>query len=267
MTRSLFSAAALTAFAASSALGQRDTAASTLDGGVVILSGRVVDASTGRPLHAARIGVTTAGAAAFTDSLGGFSIPVPAGAHTAFVRQPGYLAVEGKLTVAAGDAPRTIRLPPDSALMGALHQQDVRLARRARAAGTTLQHWERDALVVTDSPNVAAFLLANAGMPWVLCGGARRGRTEEYVETPMPANVPACVRMGRPGGRPCVIVDEQRSSMYQLTAVDPKEVYRLEAYRRSGTIVAYSTRFVEWLASRGRRLPPLEGLVRNLCGG
>ncbi|HEX6749953.1 MAG TPA: hypothetical protein VF092_21855 [Longimicrobium sp.] len=266
MTRPLLSAAALALLAASPALAQRDSAASALEGGVVVLSGRVVDAGTGRPLRAARVGVTTAGAVAFTDSLGGFSIPVPAGAHSAFVGRPGYMAMEGKLTVAAGDAPRTIRLPVDSAMMAALHQQDVRLARRARASGTTPQLWERDALVASDSPNVAQFLLASARMGWTLCGGAvRRSRTREYVETPMPPNVPACVRTARPGGL-CVIVDEQRSSMYQLTTLDPRELYRLEAYRRAGIIVGYSTRFVEWLARRGRMLPPLEGLVRNLCG-
>jgi hypothetical protein len=74
------------------------------------------------------------------------------------------------------------------------------------------------------------------------------------------------VRVRGVGIRPCVIVDETPSSLDQLGAYHPQELYRLEMYRGGAVIAAYTADFARRIARDRVALPPLDGLVARFCG-
>lgn len=259
--------AVLAALAASPAAAQRDTAAAP-DAGVVVVTGRVLDARTGQPLHAASVRAQSFATSAYTDQAGRFVVPLPAGAQAVSVGMLGYAAREERWAVAAGDTPRVVRLEPDTVMQRALREADRRIQQRSRTAEIAPRHWERDDLLNDTSANAAEFVFAHARLPWASClGFAGRRAPREERATPRVAsrNGADCVRIGGVTTHPCVLLDEQPSSMYQLGAYLRQELYRVEAYARAGTIVAYSTAFVQRMAQRDMRLPPLDRQAQLIC--
>jgi carboxypeptidase family protein len=242
--------------------------AAELSGGAAVLSGRVVDAQTGQPLRGAELRMPAAAVSAWTDQAGHFSVPAPTGTYGATVTLNGYRAYQETWTVAEGDGPRLVRLVPDTAMAQALRLVAADLDRRARVASEAPQHWEREALLATTETNTAEFLLDSARLGWALCGGLPARDTRGYTRRLPGRNIngrPGCVRLYGGLPAPCVIVDEQLGSLEGLVGYPPQELYRLEAYRWSATIVAYSNAFVQRLAREGRRLPPVNGLMHQLC--
>src|SRR5262249_9425092 len=148
---------------ASPALAQQDTARSATiiidPARPVPLTGRVVDARTGQPLRAAGIRVPGARVSVYTDSTGRFATQVLPGTYGAAVGLLGYRSRAEIWTVAAGDSGRVIRLQPDPIVLQALRVQVRRIERRARAAGSSVRTWDRDALVHTSFPTVEQFVM------------------------------------------------------------------------------------------------------------
>ena len=268
--RPLLAAVLLAVSAAPRAAAQTDTASSAaMDAGVVLVSGRVVDARTGRPLRAAVVRFPTATVNVFTDADGRFAAPVPAGEHTAGVWLIGYRPRGVRWRVAEGDTARLIALEPDSGMAEALRAADTRIERRARAAGITPQRWRRDVLIADTSASVAAFVLRNARLPWAECGSRGGADPRTGVGSTLPRvnvlRLPGCVRLQNRTTTACVLVDEQLSSLDALALVSPADLYRLEAYGQTAVIVAFTNAFVERLAIRRAALAPMEWQARNLC--
>jgi hypothetical protein len=275
MRRISFLLMMIAALAAHPAAAQRDTVASpsvTLEGGnAVPLTGRVVDARTGAPLRAAGVKLPAANVGVYTDEQGRFSVRVPPGTYGSVVGVLGYRARAGIWTVAPGDSALLIRLEPDPVVLRGLVVQASRIERRARAMGTSERHWNRDQLVNTSFPSVTDFVFVQAGLSWAPCGSLAVPSMHTPGTTTPPgmlaSSAPECVRVRGVPGRPCVILDEAPSSLQQLSAFRPQELYRLEMYGSGGIIVAYTTAFAQQMARHRVALVPLQMLTGLVCGG
>jgi hypothetical protein len=253
-------AVAWAALAAVPAQAQRDTAAApsieVSPGEPVPVSGRVLDARTGSPLHGANVKLG-ARVNVFTDDQGRFAAQAPTGMYGFVVTLLGYRTRGGIWEVAAGDTGRVIRLEPDPVVLEGLRVQVRRIERRVRAAGSSARAYDRDALVNTGYSTLLQYIFAQGQLSFAPCGSLSTAPASAGGE---------CVRVRGVGIRPCVVIDEAPSSLDQLAIYHPQELYRLEVYRGGAVIVAYTADFARRIARDPVSLPPLDGLVARFCG-
>jgi hypothetical protein len=156
--RALFLASAAAALAAASATAQQ-----------AVIRGRVVDASTGEGVPAARLDLLTRHRVVYADREGRFVLPaLPPGAYDLDVGQPGYYQQRLRIGVVRDDS-LVFRLSPETVLLEALNVYASRLAERAERASVAARAFGQARLKVATSGSILAFLETDAGMHVLPC--------------------------------------------------------------------------------------------------
>lgn len=205
----------------------------------VSVSGRVVDAATGRPLAGVRIHVESPDRRTVTDSTGAFTLAqLEPGLYAAMVRHMGYAERREDLIAAAGQEPVTIRLSADPVLLEALTVQVNRFDRRRNALPFRVQTIRRREFENAFGSNARETILQRVGL--VPCGGADRD----------------CVRVRGRNARVNLVIDERPAvaGMAELELMDPIEIYMVESYGGGAQIRVYTVDFME-RAARMKMIP------------
>ncbi|MBV9109210.1 MAG: carboxypeptidase regulatory-like domain-containing protein [Gemmatimonadetes bacterium] len=224
--------------------------------GQVLLTGVVLDATTGEPLRAARVRVPALHVDVFTDPDGRFIGPnVAPGSYGASVSLMGYGTVAQILAIGAGEPEPQVALRPNAVLLAALNVMTGRLERRARATGYTAMAFDRNLLVVSTEQDAAVFVREVAHITPVPCGafatGAKGGMN--------------CIRVRGVATPPCVLINDSPSTFGELAMYRPRELYRVEVYRGGAVIMAYTTAFAEEIAAHRYNPPPIEHQIQMMC--
>lgn len=201
-----------------------------------------VSGETGQPLVGALVWLDGADWGSITDERGRFRIPdVDPGRVALSVQQIGYDTLHWAGTVVA-DAPLELRMTPRPVLLEGLKVVTDRFRSRRRAVTTTVQAFDRQALVTTPQQTVRDFIVARAGVATVPCFGAQSN---------------TCLLVRGRVAEPVVYLDEAPllGGMDWLEIMRPEELYMVEVYGRGRQIRAYTTQFMARAAKN--RLQPI----------
>ena len=205
-----------------------------------VVSGSVVDASSGEPVSQAMVSVEEASWGVFTGSDGTFRIEgVAPGSHVLVAERLGYRPTTTRIAVGDVDeAGIELRMDPDPLLLEGVQVVSNRFKRRRNATATSVDAFQQDDLLGSQYVSVAEFIEARAGVPMVNCPA-------RFLQFDC-----ALVR-GR--AQPVsVYIDEAPvfAGLDQLDAYLPGDLYLLEIYGRGRHIRAYTHGFIERAAER-----------------
>ncbi|MEJ2205690.1 MAG: hypothetical protein P8170_16450 [Gemmatimonadota bacterium] len=213
----------------------------------VRLYGRILDASTGRPVYGASFHTGDARDGDVTDTLGLFVLEVPeAEEYTISAGQLGYRTALVTLPATAPREFTTLLLEPDPIAVEGLEVLVDRFERRRRlfiGSVTTL-----DQETLRRAPARSAYDLLMANLPAAgPCGdhlcSVRRGRR---------------VRVG-------LSIDEEPAytALPDLERLHAADLYLIEIYERGASVRVYTRRFVARTLRSGKNLDPIQWG----CGG
>lgn len=203
------------------------------------ISGRVVDAASGRPLTGVRLHVESLDRRTVTDSTGHFTIAqVEPGLYAVFVRHLGYAERREDMIAAEGQPPVTIQLAADPVVLEELSVQVNRFDRRRNALPFRVQAIRRAEFENSTSRTAREVILQRTGL--TPCGGSDR----------------ECVRIRGRNGRVNLIIDERPApgGLAELETLDPQEIYMVESYAGGAQLRVYTVTFME-RAARTRMIP------------
>jgi|SRR3954452_1472232 hypothetical protein len=139
-----------------------------------VIRGRVVDASTGEAIPAAKLELPGRHAAVYTDHAGRFELPALApGSYDLDVGQLGYYQQKLRIGVTRDDS-LVFRLAPHTVLLEELRVYGSRLAERAAHASIAGRAFDSERLKVARSGSILAFLQTDGGL-FVLPCSSREG--------------------------------------------------------------------------------------------
>jgi hypothetical protein len=203
------------------------------------IAGFVTDLSTGNPVPLAVVEFAALRRYALTDARGAFSIAgVPPGKHKVTVSQLGFKTMVREVTV--DGEPLMLPLDPDPVLLKGINVQVDRLEVRRRAAGVSIQAFQREELL-----NVANFSAGDFVKNRLLMIPCMNGRS-------------LCIRSKGQTIQPTIYIDERRAfGLEELSAYPTYDLYLVEAYDSGRCIRVYTNWFMQHLARGGVRLQPL----------
>jgi hypothetical protein len=205
----------------------------------VDLTGRVLDAATGKPVGQALVSVSGVRRAVPTDSTGAFRIEgVREGRHTLSVSRLGYAGLETEVAVTSGSGAE-IRLTPEPMVLERLNVYADRLESRRRTVPVPVRAMKREEILAAGGSSVAQ-LVSSRFVNRMSCPNRSynctwvRGRAQPVA----------------------VFIDEIPVSwgLEQLETYHPQDVYLIESYGHGRMIRVYTTQYMEWL-TRTRRSP------------
>jgi hypothetical protein len=208
------------------------------------LSGIVVDAASGTLIPGAKVIFVERAAPTISDAQGRFAFPdVQPGLRTLIVTQLGYDSLRTEVTFTGADDPVVVRMTPDPVELERITIVVDRLERRRRALGASARVFDRLTLQTSAAMSALDLVLTRTGIVPSPC-------PQRFAMTPC-----AFVR-----GRVIpvrVFIDGASiiSGIDVLASLPPDELYVLEVIGGGSVIRAYTTWFMETVAS-GRRLPP-----------
>jgi hypothetical protein len=208
----------------------------------VDLTGRVLDAATGKPVGQALVSVSGVRRAVPTDSTGAFRIEgVREGRHTLSVSRLGYADLEANVSVVRG-SDADVRLTPQPMMLERLTVYADRLERRRRTAPVSVRAMKRDEILATGGGSVAQII------------------SSRFVNRMSCPNRSYNCTWVRGRARPvAVVIDEipAIAGLEQLEMYDPQDIYLIESYSHGQMIRVYTTQYVERLARTRRSPDPL----------
>lgn len=210
----------------------------------VHLSGRVVDAASGAPLPGAHVRIAGLDRDAVTGSDGEFLVRgLPPGVHTIRVRLIGYHYAEQSIELTVSRT-LAVSLRPNPVVLEGITVTADRMESRRLAAPVSVRTLTQERLRTGTNWNAADFITSHMGLSVVRCPG--RIEAQCAVIRGRPLNLAVFIdERPAPGG-----LDELRQ--YQAW-----HLYLVEVYGEGRMIRAYSTVFIERLATKPRRLLPI----------
>lgn len=214
----------------------------------VRLYGRILDASTGRPVYGASIHAGNARAADMTDTLGLFVLEVPeAEEYTVSAGQLGYRTALVTLPATAPLEFTTLLLEPNPIALEGLEVLVDRFERRRQLYTGSVTTLEQDALLRV--PAMSAYDLLMANLPAAgPCGdqlcSVRRGRR-------LPVRL-------------CIDEEPAYLPLSDLERHTAADLYLIEIYGRGASVRLYTRRFVASILGSGRNLEPLQWGCRDI---
>lgn len=227
------------------------------------IRGRILDATTGKPVPDALVVWDQTLKATLTDSVGRFELAGLEGAGFLSVDHYGYEKAAWRARITAplldvGD----LRLPPDPVLVGGISVVAERVASieqqlrtRRRAAPVTTRAFGRRQLLMSAARDIGELLRLEAGVYRVPCttsssyAGSRTGASGLSG---------ACVyRRGRVI-EPRIFIDELRlfGGLDALATYPPHDLYMLEVFGSGLEVRAYTHSFIRRMLRRPRMLQP-----------
>lgn len=192
-----------------------------------VLTGRVLDATTGQPLFGAVVGLPDLGIEAQTDSSGRFVLrQVGAGAHKVYVSEIGYRDLLQRVELSPDDA-ADLRVQPDPVMLKGITVLADRFRARREAAPYAVTAYDRAALLRSAAPDMRDFLSSVAGITLVPCPG-------ELFAT--------CALVHHRPARIAVYIDERRAygGIEELASYTPSDLFLLEVYADGRMVRAYT---------------------------
>jgi len=212
--------------------------------GSVLIRGQLLDADTRAPVAGAFIALEAESTGVLSDSLGAFMLPVgTADAYALKVRQLGYRDLAVTITAETAQNPFFLQLSPDPVEIEGLKVLVQRFEDRRRGPFGAVDVLDQKALV--DAPGGTGVDLIKRVVPFARpCDS----QTEELCLNQMGRIEPLTV---------CMDGHRVSEMMAELEHVDPRSLYMVEVFRRTGQVHMYSRGYVERLLDTGAELPPL----------
>ena len=212
--------------------------------GAVLLRGQLLDADTKAPVPGAFIGLDAESRGALSDPMGAFMLPVgTADAYVLKVRQLGYRDLVFTVTAESARKPFFLQLDPDPVEIEGLRVLVQRFEDRRRGPFGAVDVLDQRALV--EAPGGSGVDLIKREVPFARpCDS----QTEQLCLNQMGRLEPLTI---------CVDGHRVSEMMAELEHVDPRGLYMVEVFRRTGQVHMYSRGYVERLLAAGTDLPPL----------
>lgn len=216
--------------------------------GGIVLTGRVVDESTGKGLPYAVVSAASGEPHVIADSTGVFRFPgLPRGVQNLTAAQLGYARLMLPVPVAEGAEPVEFRLAPDPVALEGIKVMGDRFRGRRNALPVASQAFDRSRLEASPSRDVMDFLQNEGKLLPGACPGPSQGR-RMY-----------CFNRRGQVVQPQVFLDEALlpAGMIQLDGQLPNDFYLIEVIGNGLMIRAYTKLFVDRLSKNPRALEPI----------
>ncbi|HSG07724.1 MAG TPA: carboxypeptidase-like regulatory domain-containing protein [Longimicrobiales bacterium] len=212
--------------------------------GAVLLRGQLLDGDTKAPVSGAFIALDAESWGVLTDSIGAFTLPVgTAEAYQIKVRQLGYRDLVVTVTAESARRPFFLQLDPDPVEIEGLRVLVQRFEDRRRGPFGAVDVLDQKAL--SEAPGGTGVDFVKRVVPFARpCDS----ETEALCLNQMGRIEPLTV---------CVDGHRVSEMMAELEHVDPRSLYMVEVFRRTGQVHMYSRGYVERLLEAGSELPPL----------
>ena len=199
-----------------------------------ILTGRVIDATTGTALVGAFVHLDGERWGVLTDDEGRFHLPkISWGLNSFAVEQLGYVDLVQTTIVEKGGDPVLLALEPDPVLLEGIQIVTDRFERRRRAVAVASQAFTREDLLQAPAFDLLDFIKTRSLLWTVPCGGYSIEGLCAYIR-----------------GRKrtvSVYLDEIPflGGLDLLTTMMPHELHRMEVYRSGAHIRLYTEQFMK----------------------
>ena len=204
-----------------------------------MITGRVTDATTGRPLRGVRVAVERQDRQTVTDPNGAFTLrDMEPGLYAVTFSLMGYTERREDVVVGEAVQPLAVALAPDAVVLEGLTVQSDRFRRRRNGLPYRVSTIDRDEFIATTARTAKAAVMEKAMLS--PCGGTDRN----------------CVRV-RGQNRPVILYIDERpavNGLSELEEFDPSELYLVEVYRGGAMIRIYTVEFMQ-RAARTRLIP------------
>lgn len=216
------------------------------------LEGRVVEVADRTPVAGAAVEVPRLGIRVTTDAAGAFRLPaIPAGTHRFQVSRIGYVTNRQTIELAPGDSLVIIPVMAKPVMLEGLAVSAERLARRREQSGLAVFALTREQILGSATLNAAEMALHRAGVQTFPCEG-RPGICHYLVR-------------GQPVSSIQLFIDDKVApgGIPELETYSAAELYLMEFFPgsmgglRGPMLRVYTVWYVEELAKRGGRLPPI----------
>jgi hypothetical protein len=212
--------------------------------GSVLIRGQLLDADTKAPVAGAFLALEGEAMGVLSDALGAFMLPVgTADAYSLKVRQLGYRDLAVTITAESAQKPFFLQLYPDPVEIEGLKVLVQRFEDRRRGPFGAVDVLDQKDLV--DAPGGTGVDFIKRVVPFARpCDS----QTEDLCLNQMGRIEPLTV---------CIDGHRVSEMMAELEHVDPRSLYMVEVFRRTGQVHMYSRGYVERLLEAGAELPPL----------
>jgi hypothetical protein len=237
------------------AAAAQDTDSLPPPNGTALMSGRVIDATTGQPIPGVTIHIRELRRLTMTNDFGGFVLEnLPEGTYTWSFRRLGYATWESESPVRDRDW-FTVRLLPQPEVIAGLTVVADGFERRRRAVSAAVHTIDETDMVGSGHANAFNLIRGRGNLSLASCGGAQAF---------------ACVYYRGGYTRPAIYVDDQRfpGGLPDLAIYSTAELHAIDVLRgNTGVRIFVTTRqYAERLARLGRSPDPfsaVEGFMGN----
>lgn len=206
------------------------------------LSGRVLDAASGRPLTLATIEIPGLKRFTTTDTEGRFQFDrVPAGEHALVVHLVGYRDHSRPVTTGA---PVELRLQEDPVLLAGLTVTANRFDSRMASVPYAVRVMDKREVANSAANDAAEFVVRRAGLISTRC--------RSMLQT-------ACYLIRGSSVEPRVYIDDAHAAggIDMLANIPREEINRVEVIRNGSVIRVYTDEFMVWAARHNYKPMPL----------
>ncbi|HKP75360.1 MAG TPA: carboxypeptidase-like regulatory domain-containing protein [Longimicrobiaceae bacterium] len=196
-----------------------------------VIRGRVVDATTGEAIPAAKLEIPDRHRSVYTDRDGHFELPaLPPGSYDLNVGQLGYYQQRLTLGITRDDS-LVFRLSPQTVLLEELRVYGSRLAERAARASIAGRAFDAERLKVATSGSILSFLETDGGLFLLPCSERDATRGCARVRG-MPEPVAVYV-----DGLPAL------GGLDDLRDIPPGEVFHVNVYGGGSVVEVFTRRY------------------------
>ncbi|HET6231275.1 MAG TPA: carboxypeptidase regulatory-like domain-containing protein [Longimicrobiaceae bacterium] len=240
--------------------------------GTAVVVGTVIDATTQKPVAAARIALPRNGRNATADRLGRFTVGrLQPGSHPAVVHMIGYREKFVIWEVGPDTTRVQVAMEAIPVALAGLKVQVDRFERRRLAVGVSSRTASQLQLLSSTAPDAAQFLADHFGLSRIHCGGSSGGGRGGLFANMTSSSMLGlgsfdCFRVRGEATRPCVVIDERPAyGMDELATYRPEDLYRLDVYHGGSFIQAYTVWFMEGAAKRPFAPTPVSAQMNQFC--
>jgi hypothetical protein len=209
------------------------------------LQGRVLDATSGRPLVLATVEIPALKRVTTTDIEGRFRLDrIPAGEHGMLVRLVGYREHSRPVSTES-EAAIEVRLAEDPVLLTGLTVTANRFEVRMKSVPYAVRVLDKREVAGSGANDAEEFVVRRAGLISTRCRSIRQV---------------ACYLIRGSSVEPRVYIDDVHAALGipMLANIPREEINRVEVLRNGSVIRVYTDRFMEWAARHNYRPLPLE---------
>jgi len=238
----------LLALAARPALAQEDSLPPPR--GNALMSGQVVDATTGQAVPGATVYIKELRRMTLTNEFGGFVLDsLPEGTYTWSFRRLGYATWESESPVRDRDWFTVRLLPQPEVIAGITVVASGYEMRRRRVTNASVNALDEADIVGSGHSNAFSLIRSRANLAMTTCGGQQAF---------------SCVWYRGSYVRPVIYVDDQRfpGGLQELAIFNTAELYLVEVLRGNGGVRVFVTtrQYAERLARLGRAPDPFSAV-------